>query len=270
MPLYGPAQGIQMAASATTFSTDTVVLSASNGVGLSVNGSTIILSGPAQSVWGNLSGVGAWTLINLSASTKSLFVFPLNPAGAFPINITASTARMLMSIGETTTATNMAAMTISVGLGIYVISGSGSAATLSLLNSASWSFGSGGTMASTAFSNSVSGNRWMTIHSSAWSSAPAFSEGGQYYGAVFLSSAGPAIQTLALYGASVMSTMNLAGAVGAASVSNASVGIPYYAGVFSVTTGAFPSSIHVSALNKQVAMANFIPVIEFDMLNASH
>jgi hypothetical protein len=275
MPLFGADIGVQLAASNTTYATDTVVLSGSAGgrkVNVSYNGSTILFSVAdfAMSTWGNLAGLQSLTSTNLTASTRSLFVFPLQPGyGIFPADITASTARMLMSVSYGTTATNVAAWTMSMGIGIYVISGSGSAATLSLINSASWSFGSGGTAGSTLLSSSVSGIRWATIHSSQWSSAPYFYEGSVYFGAFFMSTAGPALGSWAIYGAS-QSTMNISGAIGAGSVSNTTVGLPYYAGVYASTTNAMPASINLNQLNRQAGMANFVPLIEFDMLNASH
>ena len=226
----------------------------------------------SMSTFGILHGIrGAdLTSTNATASTRSLFVFPFHPYdGVFPADITASTARILISISEGTTATNMAAMTLSAGLAIYRISGSASASTLSLLNSASWSFGSAGTMGSTFFSQSVSGIRWMTIHSSQWSSSPVFTQGGVYVGAYFSSTAGPAVGSWALYGAS-HSTMNISGAIGAASVTNTTAGLPNWAGVYSATTAAFPASIHLNQLNRQVGMAGFVPLIELDQNVATH
>jgi hypothetical protein len=256
----------------TTYTSGTVVISATGRVQLSTNAQTISLGVPnlVMSTFGNLHGMPTLTSTNATASTRSLFVFPFHPYdGVFPADITASTMRILMSVSYTTTATNVAALTMSAGLAIYRISGSASASTLSLLNSASWSFGSANTMASTAVSNSISGIRWATIHSSQWSSSPIFTEGGVYVGAWFSSTGGPALGSWALYGAS-HSTMNIAGAIGAASVSNTTAGLPYWAGVYSATTAAFPASIHLNQLNRQVAMAAFVPLIEIDQNVSTH
>ncbi|MFI5042524.1 MAG: hypothetical protein ACHQNA_11875 [Acidimicrobiales bacterium] len=228
-------------------------------------------AGPAISIFQNLIGANTLTSTNLTASTRSLFVFPLYVGdNAFPGDITASTARILMGHSITTTATNVAAFTLNMSLGIYVVSASNSQATLSLLNSASWSWGSGGTIASTNYSVSGSGIRWATIHSSQWSTSATFTNGGQYYGALLMSTGGPSVGNWGPYGASQYVTLNISGAFGAASVSNTSVGVPYYCGIYSATTAALPAAINVSELNKQNAMANFVPWVAFDMLNASH
>ena len=219
----------------------------------------------------NIGGAPLST-VNLTASTRSLFVFPLIPdVNVFPGDLTASTMRMLVSIANTTTATNVAAYTFSLVFGIYRVSASNSQSTLSLLNSCSWVF-SGATTASTAFSNSLScvGGRWITIHSSQWSSAPVFNDGSQYIGAMFFSTAGPAVQTWIFYGEMNLSTLNVQGAIGAASVTNTTVGVPYYGGVYSATTASLPATINFNQLNRQAANANFVPLIEFDMLNVSH
>jgi hypothetical protein len=228
-------------------------------------------AGPAFSIFQNLLGAGTLTSTNLTASTRSLFVFPLYIGdNIFPGDITASTARILMSHSVTTTGANIAAFSLNMSLGIYVISGSASAQTLSLINSASWSWGSGNTMASTDYSNSGSGPRWATIANSQWSTSATFTNGGMYFGALLMSTGGPTVGTWGPYGVSQLGTVNLSGAFGAASVSNTTVGVPYYAGIYSATTAALPASINVNQLNKQVGMANFVPVIEFDMLNATH
>jgi hypothetical protein len=269
----GAGGGINLAANAlTTYTSGTVVISATGGLQLSTNAQTISLGVPdiVMSTFGNLHGIPTLTSTNATASTRSLFVFPFHPYDAvFPADITASTARVLMSLSYTTTATNVAALTISFGLGIYRISGSASASTLSLLNSASWSWGTAGTLGSTLVSQTLSGIRWATIHSSQWSSSPVFTEGGVYVGAYFSSTAGPALGSWALYGAS-HSTMNISGAFGAASVTNTTAGLPNWAGVYSATTAAFPASIHLNQLNRQVGMAGFVPLIELDQNVATH
>lgn len=228
-------------------------------------------AGPAISIFQNLLGANTLTSTNLTASTRSLFVFPLYVGdNIFPGDITASTARILMNHSIVTTATNVAAFSLNMSLGIYVISASNSQSTLSLLNSASWSWGSANTIASTAISNSGSGIRWATIANSQWSTSATFTNGGQYFGALLMSTGGPTVAMWGPYGASQMITLNVSGAFGSASVTNTTVGIPYYAGIYSATTAALPASIGLSQLNAQNAMANFVPMIEFDMLNATH
>ena len=270
---------MQVIASGSAYSTGTVVISgsAAGNVTVSYNASTILLSGPAamanlvMSSFNNLHGAQTLTSTNATASTRSLFIFPLHPYDAvWPADITASTARILMSVSYTTTATNVAAMTLTAQLGIYKVSGSGSAATLSLINSVGLSFGSAGTRGSTWVSQSMSGIRWWSVNSSVWSSNPVFYEGSVYYGAFFSSSGGPSIVTWALYGASVLSTMNISGAMGEGSVSATSVGLPVWAGVYTNTTNALPTQILSADVNRQAAMANFVPLIEFDMLTRSH
>lgn len=265
---------MQIIASGSAYSTGTVVISGSGGLTASYSGSTILLAGPGpwvQSTFNNLRGASVLTSTNATASTRSHFVFPLHPYDAvFPANITASTVRMLMSLSYATTGVNVAALTLSAALGIYKVSGLASQATLSLVNSASWSWGTNGAIASVDVSNSLSGVRWMTIHSTQWSSSPVFTEGGVYYGAFFSSTAGPTLGSWALFGASVLSTMNISGVMSSASVTNTSAGILVWGGIFSATSAALRASIGVSQLNRQNAMANFVPLIEFDYLTRSH
>jgi hypothetical protein len=53
-------------------------------------------------------------------------------------------------------------------------------------------------------------------------------------------------------------------------VTNTTVGIQPWGGIFSATSAALRASIGISQLNRQNAMANFVPLIEFDYLTESH
>jgi hypothetical protein len=251
-------------------------LSATGGVSISTNGSTISIGAPAAisiNYWNNIApdtSAGAQTN-NLTASSRSLFMFPLDPVNeVFPGNITASTARLLVSVGTPGSTSQVTGVhTFGISLGVYQISATNSQSTLSLLNSVGYTF-TNTTISSSAWANSYQGIRWLSFHSSAWSASPTFSAGGRYLGALLFSWSGITHSTLAPYGQFVIQTFNASGDFGAASVTNTSRGFRAYAGIYTATTVAFPASVHVSQLNKQASNANWMPYIEFDALNSVH
>jgi hypothetical protein len=241
------------------------------------NGGTVSIIGPSPSAaaeitmsfWQNfpLNTGAAVQSTNLTASTRSLFVFPITPDGVFPARITASTARLIVSISGSTASMSQQ-HSVGFSLGIYRISASNSQSTLSLVNSvgSSWT---NTTLATSAAANLYNGIRFISIHSSQWSAQPVFSQGIQYVGALVYSWSSISFNTLAIYGGSVMSAVNMSGFVNAASTTNTSRGLHPWVGIYTATTAGMPASIHLTQLSKTQGQANFVPHLEFDMLYSS-
>jgi hypothetical protein len=162
------------------------------------------------------------------------------------------------------TATMSAAYTSIFRLGIYT----NNAGTLSLLNSVQTTIGSGG--AATNNSTLFAGVRWLSIHSSAWSVQPVFSQ-GQYWWATHWSSAGVLNQTGNIFGQNLAaSNSTFDGTIGAASAANAtSKGVAPFYGVYSATTAALPTAIGSAELNKQAALGVAVPSLLFNNITGS-
>jgi len=265
-----------------TFTSGTLSIKAGNNVTLSTGANVFSIhaagggdgGGATMSYWDNgvfVAGVNGLASQNITAQTRSLFLFQLQPHGiAFPGHMTAQTARLLVSISAATGSVT-GQHTFGISLGIYKVSGSNSAETLSLINSVGSTY-TRTTNASSAIANSYSGVRWVTFHSSQWSAAPAFQPGEMYLGAYMVSWSGMTLGHFAPYGATRVSAGGsvVSGTFGAASGTATSRGLDAYAGGYTATTGAFPASIHISQLNKASNSLLFVPFVVFDNLNSVH
>lgn len=241
----GGLTAINLSAGTTSNNLSAFVLSNSNNIDFGLNGSTITASnrGNTVSYWDNMYGgagataTGANGSFAFTGSHRSLMVFQLDPGGAFPANITANTMNFNVSLSGST-ATMSAAFTSHFYIGVYTRNGS----SLSLLNSVSTSYGFGA--AATNNSTGYQGQRFWTIHSSAWSSQPVFREGSRYFMAYFWSSAGALNQTGNLLGFHMYSTAQRQGTIGVnATASGTSQGWAPFYGVYTATTNAMPTSI---------------------------
>lgn len=251
------------------------VLVGSNMISLSQStdmaGGTVTIDGPPPiSHWQNFplnTGAGIQTT-NLTASSRSLFFFPFTPNGGFPARMTASSARMLLSISASTASVTQA-HSFGISLGVYRISASNARSTLSLLNSVGQSW-TKTTLAASEAVNSYFGNRWVEFASSAWSSEPVFSANVHYVGAIIYSWSNISFNTLALWAGSVATAINASGTINAASATNTSRGIHPWMGIYTATSTAFPTSVHLSQLSKTQGQANLVPFLEFDALYSVH
>jgi hypothetical protein len=216
------------------------------------------------SFWDNIAGAGSSGTINMATrplANATLMIFPLDAVDRyFPGRITANTAQLNVSLSGST-ATLSAAHTTSFSFGIYTRA---NGSQLSLLNSVSTSFGN---VADAANSTIAQGQRWLTIHSSQWSSEPVFSEGVVYYGGLWIRSSNTAAQTFGMIGAFPYSTASRSGTIGVNSASATSRGFSPFLGFYSVSfSSAMPGSIGMSQLNKNAASANFMPHVVFNAL----
>jgi hypothetical protein len=202
------------------------------------------------------TGSGAMgDMTNFTGSVSSLFVAPLQGLGKlFPYDITANTCFFPDVSISGSTATMSLAFTSIWRLGIYTLN----ASSLSLLNSASVTFGFAGaaTNNSTGFAG---GFRYATIPSGNWSSSPVFRYGSRYWMAWFWSSAGALNQTGFIAGAFVYSTGQRSGLLGVSNLTATSNGAAPFYGIYASQTAALPVSIGSNQLQKTASIAGFVP-----------
>lgn len=203
------------------------------------------------SVWANNFGSGSAVQ---STANASLLVFPLcPPQGAFPGNMTANTLLVGMSGSLTATASSRA-HTFTASIGLYTLANS---TQLSLLNSASSTFGSGA--ANTGNSSLYNGPRQLSFHSSQWSAVPALSQ-TQYWMGLWIQSSMMAMP-LSISGFRWM-TSNFSGFLGVGNTdSTASRPFPGM-GVYSASfTSGLPGNIAFSQLRQADVNAAVVPTI---------
>lgn len=198
----------------------------------------------------------------LGIANNSFYVSPLdNENEPFQGNILANTFGIAVSVNHASGSTQSYTSTARVG--IYTRNG----ATLSLINSASYTFGrtAGATSSSATWTSSFNGARILAISSSQWSSAPYFLQGRHYWigigfgtngfnGPLSLMSAGTAISTAAMSGGL---------GVGGASVSSQNQWA-VFRGALSVTTTSPPTSIIDTAFVASAGTGIFSPWIRLD------
>jgi hypothetical protein len=245
-------------------SSGTLTLAGGNNVTLSQNGNAVTISAgggavPTLSWWQNMNIVntGGMQVGSIAISYDTMGVYPLNQGGVFPGNMTVNTMHLLFTLSGST-ATMSQAFTSSVFVAIYTLNVS----TLSLLNSVVTTFGSGADNAN--LSTLRVGGRWLTIHSSAWSSQPVFTP-GHYYVGLLIRSSSRSDQTAAYWGQADWSFNSvLSGSIGISQVNATTVGFQPWKGIYSVTTASPPTVISSNAINKQVGAMTVIPCIQFN------
>ena len=256
-----------ISASGNSVSAGTVVFSNSNNVSFGMAGSTVTASFsqtvPLSELFDNMELGGTGTLGGLVTWNANIFsslkIAPMH-AAAFPYNITANTLMFDLSLSANTS-NDSSAFTYSISVGIYTSTGG----TLSLLNSGLATFGF---TANANNTQSYSGQRFLTMVASQWSSSPVFARGSKYYIGTVLSSAGISMTSMNQYGIFLFSTgsSNTAGArlgtIGLVSASNASMGFNPFYGLYTANTGAMPAAIPFSDLNKSgLGQRAFVPHI---------
>jgi hypothetical protein len=259
---------VNFSAGTTSSNLQSVVFSNSNSVSFGLNGLTITGSHNLTMDWfdniflaepAGTNSAAMGVMSNLTASVSSLFVAPLHGQGLLmPFDITANTCFFPDLSVSGSTATMSAAFTSAFFLGIYTLN----ASSLSLLNSASVSFGfaAAATNNSTAFAG---GFRYATFPSGNWSSSPVFKYGSRYWMAWFWSSAGVVNQTGSIAGRFHYSTGQRSGWFGVSSLTASSNGAAPFYGIYTAQTAAFPSSIGSQQLQKTASIAGFVPHVIF-------
>jgi hypothetical protein len=239
-----------------------ITLSGSTAAG----GQTISISAPAPgggaaptlSVWNNAAGV---TLGSTATSNGTFWLFPLDPDDQiFPGNMTVSTAYIAVSASSNISN----AYSHTMNLGIYTING----VSLSLLNTVQH------TVAFAANANNsqaISGARFLTLASSAWSASPTFSQTKYYVGLQFNTS-GTHVN-LSFVGQRYLQSSQRSGTFGNSITSgNTSMGWTPWIGVSGASrnnTTALPTTIELSQLSKGGNLYAFLPYILFNDVSSN-
>lgn len=261
----------------TTAGAGSVVISGGNNITLNcataAGGMTIGVSGPTPaegnaftaSYYENLANNAGGTagLTGAALLNNSMMVFPLHPEGArgFPAWLTANTMMLNLSISGST-ATMSQTHSTRVSFGVYTLANS---TQLSLLNSVSTVFGVA--VATTNGSTNAQGQRFLTFHSSQWSSLPAFNMNSVYYCALWIRSSNVSAQSFSVLGAYAHLTGVRSGTIGVNSASNTSLGYAPFLGHYGTTfSTAMPTTIGIAQINKQTASANFVPHVVLNNL----
>lgn len=193
---------------------------------------------------------------------RTVWFAPLEPFnGKFDDVMTANTMAIDMSLSGST-ATMSQVFTSSVSIGIYTLVSTAGTLSMALVNSVSTSFG----FAAAATNNSTGfvAQRYLTIHSSQWSSQPSFSDGGRYIvGMVWNSAGAVSNQSNSVLGGYMLSTAARSGYIGQSGTVATWQGAGQFIGHYSATSTALPTAVNYTQVNKQVASANFIPHLIF-------
>ncbi len=253
----------------TAITSGTMTLAGGNNITLSQVGNVITISAfnqsvPTLSYWAN-----ADQSLNTLASSNGIFwLFPLDPTHAlFPGNMTANTALFNFNVAGNNLSRTF---TITWKVGVYTMNG----VSLSLLNSVSTSIGN--STASAAFSSLYSGERFITLDSSVWSSVPAFSNTKYYVGMIGNSNTAGGGNTVGLsqFGFRILESGTVrSGTVGVGMTSgNTSMGAIPWIGVSGATrdqTLGIPTNIQLSELVKTGAFYGFVPHIQFNNISSN-
>ncbi len=245
-------------------SSGTMTLAGGNNITLSQNGNAVTIAG---------AGGAAMTLSryqNMDRGTSTLLAPPfgvpflqrLNQENdLFAGNMTANTVLFNFSGSSSSSNHTLAAHTLSLLVGIYQPVATANT-VLTLVNSASISFGSNATMSVVPY---YQGNRWMSIHSSQWSSPPAFTQGGDYVFGVLFRSSGTRLASLSMVGQNYMNTNVRSGFIGVSSTTG-NVTLPHgnywnamLGSASSGTYTALPTAISGDQVTRANATAVFIP-----------
>jgi hypothetical protein len=278
----GGGGGIALANSQTTYTSGTANMVASGALTIaSTTGQSFNFSVPQTSSFVgaglvSLSTSGSTVSISVPSTTKSIDFYQNMDRGAtavlgtangtlmlqrlnqendyFAANLTANTALLNMSANLTATSASTAAHTYSVSIGVY----SDNATALNLVNSASTSWA---ISANASNSASYNGPRWLSFVSSQWSSAPAFTQGGNYVFGVAIRSSGQAIP-MSYIGQNYMISNQRSGSLGVAAVASTTLAQGnFWNGMYGTSTTAMPSVISSNQLNRNNATAIFMPHI---------
>jgi len=217
-----------IAAGTSTGTAGTIVFSNSNGISFGLSNGTITAQLPSVSLFRPDAEIaGSFSLVPSSGSVNmSIRRFSV------PFQISATELDMLANL----TVAASTAGTFSLSAAIYTFAGSTESSVSSGSVSVSWN----ATTTASSASNypGQSGTRWRTMSLGTWNLTP-----GEYLMAIMGSINGPAGTTggMTMFGNSAVSIVGPPGGTGGYS--------QYFVdGLFASGTGAFPSSIHLSAI----------------------
>lgn len=257
----------------TGLATNQLVLAGGNNITLSqstaAGGNTISISAGAGggaatgSYFDNMFQQNSVQAITYTSVSTGMFgrviVQPLAPGNElFPYDMTAST--LLLGFSNSGSSLISAAHSSSWYVGLYTRVNS---TQLSLLNSATQSYAMAANIGNSA---SYMGARWLSIHSSQFSSQPVLRAGSRYFFAILARTSGTTYASISMAGMHLGQSVQRSGLMAAAVSSHTSYNAWHpFMGVHSLTTHtALPATIANSDINKATAYANFIPQVVFD------
>lgn len=208
---------------------------------------------PVMSYFDNLVQ-GVVTSADYGASARTLFVFPLDPANElFPADMSVSTFMFDMSNVVTSVA-----WTRTLIVGFYT---SVNATQITRVYSGSITMGNA---AAANMSSSYGAIRWLTMHSSLFTTAPNFSADVRYWVAMAMRTSSTA-QSMSFLGQAIGISVQRSGFMGVNSVTNASLGGGRFQGHLSVTTDGLPAAIAQSDMvHAGLVGDSFMPRILFN------
>ncbi|HEX6461743.1 MAG TPA: hypothetical protein VFZ58_00525 [Candidatus Saccharimonadales bacterium] len=233
---------------------NTITISAGNGGGG---------GGVTGSYFDNMFQQNSVQGISFTSVSTGMFgrviVQPLSPGNElFPYAMTASTMRLGFSNSGSSNLS--AAHSSSWYFGLYTRVNS---TQLSLLNSVSTSYALAANVGNSA---SYLGARWLSFHSSLFSSQPVFEAGSRYFFAVLARTSGASYASVSMAGMHLGHSVQRSGYMATAASANTSFNAWHpFMGIHSLTTHtALPNSIGNAEINKASVYANFIPQVILD------
>ena len=225
-------------------------LSATGGVSIFTNGSTISIGAPAAGTISNWEPMPLQygSLTNTQLGNASVYFFKLQPE-AF---VNASQMMQLVSVSVSSSSNSSHAGALSIAAGIFTASGS----TLSLITQSSGSASYQWTNTSSNSMNSISGLRGLTMPLNI-----NMSEGNYWLGVWSRSST---TNTNWFTASNMVFTDVNSGYMGVlGQASNATQGIQEGVGVYSATSSALPTNIAMSRITQSNLQTNAMPYIVF-------
>jgi hypothetical protein len=244
-------------------SSGTLTIAGGNNITLSQIGNAITISGAgalALNYWQNAEH----DISTIATSDGTFWLVPLLRAELFPGIMTANTVLLNFSCTDSVM-TNAHTMTWRIG--IYTANG----VSLSLLNSVSTTWGAANGADHTSL---FSGERFLTINSSAWSAQPTFSQADYYIGLIGHANSDGDNPNYRMFGYRILESANVrSGTIGVAMTSgNTSMGVIPWIGLSNssrATNAALPSNIQISQLSKIGGLYGFVPHIQFNNIQSN-
>lgn len=228
-------------------------LSATGLVSISTNGNTISIGASIPNDTNDYyQNMDRGTSAALATAHGTLMLQRLNQENdRFAANITANTLFMNMTANMTATSLS-SSHSVTAMIGIY----QDNITNLTLINSASTSWAIAAATSNTGVYN---GPRWLSFVASQWSSAPVFTQGGEYVFGVLIRSSnyGPPMSYI---GQNYMHSLQRSGTIGITTAANTSMAQGnYWNAMYTAATAAFPTAISSNQVNRNNATAIFMP-----------
>jgi hypothetical protein len=249
-----------------TFDARSIIVQGDGAVSVGLSNGSLVISAnaggganPVHSFYQNLVPQNsAQPYTTLALVHRTMLMQPLSPIEGygFPGDMTVSTFMMQLSASGTASSSYSSA----VSIGLYLLANS---SLLTLVNSASTSWSRPANAGNSTFMN---GARYLTFHSSLWSTTPALSYGERYWYGVIHNSTNYSANGAAWLGQYVGASTQRSGTIGVSQANQTSQGMVPFLGVYSASLTSVPVSVGNSDVNKVNVSAGFVPSV---ILNAT-